>query len=73
MQDGEKEHGVCRLSVEPLALVERQELDLWAQEPQDIAAHGQQDQAAVEQQHQSGAARYPHRVRQAVEGGQPCV
>ena len=62
VDDGEQKHRVCRLSVEPLALVERYELDLWAQDPEDVPTHGQENKATVQSQRQSGSPRYPHRV-----------
>jgi len=70
VDDGEKEHGVRRLPVEPLALVEGQKGDLRPQNSDDITAHRQQDEASVERQNQTGAARNPHRVLQCVQRGQ---
>ena len=73
VDDGEQQHGIRSLAVEPLALVQRQELDFRPQKAEDVAAHGQQDQPAVQSQTQAGSARYPHGIAERVEPGQPLV
>jgi hypothetical protein len=69
VDDREQEHGVRRLPVEPLTLIEGQKGDLRPQNSDDITAHGQQDEASVECQNQTSAARNPHRVLQSVQRG----
>lgn len=70
MDDGEDEHGIGDLTVEPGGLVERQPSQAWSQPFDDIAAHGQQDQRPVQGEHQAGPPGDPDRVRQDIQLGQ---
>lgn len=40
MNNGEGQHGVCHLTMEPLRLVEGQELEFGSDIPHEVAAHG---------------------------------
>ena len=71
--EGEEGHGVGDLSVEPEVLVEREELDLWPQEPHEGSAYGEENPHAVKRQDETCASRNPHRVLQSVETRQTVV
>jgi hypothetical protein len=51
MQDGEEQQGVCDLPVEPNVLVEREEPDLWSEEPHNRPAYWYQDDHGVDGQY----------------------
>lgn len=59
MCNSPNQNGVCNLSMEPLRLVEWQELYLWSYVSQNISTHWQQDQCAINGQHQTCTSGYP--------------
>lgn len=68
-----QQHRVGELPVHPDVLVKRQKSDLWPNEAHDGSADRKQNEHAVDAQNQTGASRYPDRVFERVEAGQPRV
>ena len=67
MDDGEEEHGVGDLPVEPDVLVKRQPPYLRPNVPEDIPAHREQDECHIDREDQTCASRHPHREGEGVE------
>lgn len=60
VKDGEDQHGVGDLSVEPHRLVEREPPRLGPQPSENVSAHGHDDDHGVNGQDQTGTSRYPY-------------
>jgi hypothetical protein len=52
--NGEEQHGIGELSVEPDVLIEGNKLDLGADPSHDSPAHWQEDEHSIEGQNQTG-------------------
>lgn len=65
--DGEEEHRVGKLSVQPDVLVEWEEPELWANPSHDGPAYREQDEHPIDGQDQAGSSGYPNRVLQGVQ------
>jgi len=73
MDDGEEEHAVGDLSMEPDGLVKRQPSDLGPDHSQDVPAHGHDNDHSVDREHQTSTSRNPDRVPQSIEGGETII
>lgn len=71
VQDGEEQHGVGQLPMEPNVLVHGDPSDLGPNPSHDGAAYRQQDEHAVDAEYQASASGDPHRVLEQVERRKP--
>jgi hypothetical protein len=60
VKDGEKQHSVSDLSVEPLGLVEWEPSRLGSEPTEDVSAHRHDDDHSVDTQNQTGTSRDPY-------------
>jgi hypothetical protein len=60
VNDGEHEHGVGDLTMEPYRLIEGQPSDLRPDDSKNVSAHGHNDHHGVDGQYETGTSRYPH-------------
>lgn len=67
VDDGEQQHGIRHLSVEPHRLVERQEAHLGSDDTEDVPAHGHDDDHGVDGKHKTSASRDPDGELQSIK------
>ena len=73
MRNGEEEHSVCELPMEPDVLIERKEAKLGSNPSHDRSAHGKEDKHAIDGENQTGTSRYPDGKGQHVQPRQARV
>lgn len=60
MKDGEEEHSIGDLTMEPLRLIERQPSCLRPKPTKNVAAHRHDDDHCVDTQDKTRTSRYPY-------------
>lgn len=68
--DGEEQHGVGNLPVEPLRLIQRKPSDLGPNHSKNVPAHREDNAHGVDRQDQTRTTRDPDGVLQSIEGGE---
>lgn len=73
VNNGEEQHSVGDLPVEPDGLVERQKPDLGSDPSQNVPAHRENDTHGVHTQHQTRTTGHPHGELQRIEGSETVI
>jgi hypothetical protein len=73
VQNGEKEHSIGDLSVEPLVLVKWEPSSLGAKPSENVPAHGHDDNHCVDTEDQTSTTRNPHGELKTVKGSETLI
>lgn len=73
MGNGEEQHGICDLTMEPEVLIQRQEPDLGSKPSHQCPTYWEQYEQPVETQYQPGTTRNPDGELEAVETREPRI